>query len=66
MQKQYLFYWLFLNLELSTACKNFSRFFVAVVSVEIEVKHCIRSSTSTCIALRWKVGAVIRDVTRIH
>ena len=57
MQK---FYWLFLNLGLR---KNFG-FFVAVVSAEIEVKNCMRSSTSACIALRWKVGAVKRDVTR--
>ena len=43
-----LFYWLFLNLGLSTVRKNFSRFFVAVVSAEIEVKNCMRSSTSAC------------------
>ena len=43
-----LFYWLFLNLGLSTVRKNFSRFFVAVVSAEIEVKNCMRSSTSVC------------------
>ena len=44
-----LFYWLFLNLGLSTVRKNFSRFFVAVVSAEIEVKNCMHSSTSACI-----------------
>ena len=38
-----LFYWLFLNLGLSTVRKIFSRFFVAVVSAEIEVKNCMRS-----------------------
>ena len=41
-----LFYWLFSNLGLSTVRKNFSIFFVAVVSAEIEVKNCMRSSTS--------------------
>ena len=61
MQK---FYWLFSNLGLSTVRKNFSRFFVAVVSAEIEIKNCMHSSSSACIALRWKVGAVICDVTR--
>ena len=44
-----LFYWLFLSFGLSTVRKNFSRFFLAVVSAEIEVKNCMRSSTSACI-----------------
>ena len=44
-----LFYWLLLNLGLSTVCKNFSTFFVAVVSAEIEAAICMRSSTSACI-----------------
>ena len=52
-----LFYWLFLNLGLSTVRKNFSRFFVAVVSAEIEVKNRMCS-------LWWIMGAVIRDVTK--
>ena len=40
MQKQDF---ILLNLGLSTVRKNFSRFFVAVVSAEIEVKNCMRS-----------------------
>ena len=35
-------------LGLRTIRKNFSRFFVAVVSAEIEVKNCMRYSTSAC------------------
>ena len=57
-------HWLFLNLGLSTVHKNLSRFFVAVVSAEIEVKFCENCIRSSFICLWWKVGAVIRDVTR--
>ena len=50
-----------MNLGVSTVRKNFSRLFVAVVSAEIEVKNCMRSSTSACALL---MGVVIRDVTK--
>ena len=61
MQKQYFI----LLAVLEPWVENCSqKFFVAVVSAEIDVINCMRSSTSACIALRWIMGVVIRDVTR--
>ena len=49
MQKQYFILLAVLEPWVEYCSQKFSRFFVAVVSAEIEVKNCMHSSTSACI-----------------
>ena len=55
VQKQYF---ILLNLGLSTVHKNYSKFFGAVVSAEIEVNFCENCIRSSCIRLQWKVEPI--------
>ena len=52
MQKQYFILLAVLEPWVEYCSQKFFYIFVAVVSAEIEVKNCMRSSTSACIALR--------------
>ena len=49
MQKQYFISMAVLEPWVEYCSQKFSRFFVAVVSAEIEVQNCMHSSTSACI-----------------